>query len=65
MSPEGEVYQDRGYAMMKPWARTGRRGPLSPTHGTPGQKVLETDKTTAGSPGRLNAVQPQAGGCDP
>ena len=62
MSPEEwEVYQDRGYAMDETVGKDGAEGAFeSYLHGTPGQKVLETDKDGRIT-GETNAVQPQAG----
>ena len=62
MSPEEwEVYQDRGYAMDETVGKDGAEGAFeSYLHGTPGQKVLETDKDGRLT-GETNAVQPQAG----
>lgn len=62
MSPqEWEIYQDRGYAMAETVGKDGAEAAFeSYLHGTPGQRVVETDRR-----GQITStsfsVQPQAG----
>lgn len=62
MSPEEwEVYQDQGYAMAENVGKDGAEAAFeSYLHGTPGQRVVETDRS-----GQITStsfsVQPQAG----
>lgn len=62
MSPEEwAVYQEEGYAMDELVGKDGAEGAFETyLHGTPGQKVLETDKSGQMT-GESFAVQPQAG----
>lgn len=62
MSPEEwTVYQDQGYAMDELVGKDGAEGAFeSYLHGTPGQKVLETDQSGRITAARY-AAEPQAG----